>query len=41
MNLSGWPFLAGIAVPGHEGSLSYVAGAPVLDNLHRSPSTRC
>ena len=35
MNLSGWPFLLGIEVPGHEGSLSYVAGAPVLDNLHR------
>ncbi|WP_395694423.1 ECF transporter S component [Nocardioides sp.] len=34
MNLSGWPFVAGIAVEGHEGSLSYVAGAPVLDNLH-------
>jgi len=33
MNLSGWPFIAGIVVPGHEGSLSYVAGAPVLDNL--------
>ena len=35
MNLSGWPFLLGIAVPGHEGSLSYVAGAPVLDNMQR------
>lgn len=34
MNLSGWPFLLGVSVPGHEGSLSYVAGAPVLDNLH-------
>ncbi len=34
MNLSGWPFLLGIVVAGHEGSLSYVAGAPVLDNLH-------
>ena len=34
MNLSGWPFLAGIIVSGHEGSLSYVPGAPVLDNLH-------
>lgn len=33
MNLSGWPFLLGIQVPGHEGSLSYVAGAPVLENL--------
>ena len=35
MNLSGWPFVAGIAVPGEEGSLSYVAGAPMLENLHR------
>ena len=35
MNLSGWPFLAGVEVSGHTGSLSYVAGAPVLDNLHR------
>lgn len=33
MNLSGWPFLAGIMVPGHEGSLSYEPGAPVLENL--------
>ena len=22
-------------VPGHEGALSYVAGAPLLENLHR------
>lgn len=35
MNLSGWPFVLGIEVSGHEGSLSYVAGAPVLENLHR------
>jgi energy-coupling factor transport system substrate-specific component len=35
MNLSSWPFALGIVVPGHEGSLSYVAGAPLLDNLHR------
>ncbi len=34
MNLSGWPFLAGIAVAGYEGSLAYVPGAPVLENLH-------
>jgi energy-coupling factor transport system substrate-specific component len=33
MNLSGWPFLLGVQVPGHEGSLSYVPGAPVLENL--------
>lgn len=35
MNLSSWPFALGVAVPGHEGSLSYVPGAPLLDNLHR------
>jgi len=35
MNLSGWPFVLGIELPGHEGSLSYVPGAPVLENLHR------
>lgn len=35
MNLSSWPFTLGIAVPGHEGSLSYVAGAPALENAHR------
>ncbi len=35
MNLSGWPFVLGIEISGHDGSLSYVAGAPVLDNLHR------
>ena len=35
MNLSYWPFSLGVAVPGHEGSLSYVAGAPLLENLHR------
>lgn len=33
MNLWGWPFLAGVAVAGHEGSLAYVAGAPVWENL--------
>ena len=35
MNLSYWPFALGIVVPGHEGSLAYVAGAPVLENAHR------
>ena len=35
MNLSGWPFVAGIAIPGEESSLSYVPGAPLLENLHR------
>ena len=35
MNLSGWPFVAGIVIPGEERSLSYVPGAPLLENLHR------
>jgi energy-coupling factor transport system substrate-specific component len=35
MNLSSWPFTLGIVVPGHEGSLSYVAGAPLTENLER------
>ena len=35
MNLSGWPFALGIAVPGHEGSLDFVAGAPLVENLQR------
>ena len=32
-NLSGWPFIAGIAVEG-TGLPCLVAGAPLLDNLH-------
>ncbi|MBF4769149.1 ECF transporter S component [Nocardioides agariphilus] len=35
MNLSGWPFILGIAVPGHAGSLDFVAGEPLVDNLQR------
>jgi energy-coupling factor transport system substrate-specific component len=35
MNLSSWPFALGISVLGHEGSLAYVAGAPLGENLHR------
>lgn len=36
MNLSGWPFLLGVAIPGHDGNgLSYVPGAPFLENLER------
>src|SRR5262245_43937151 len=35
MNLSGWPFLLGIQVSGRGDSLSYVAGAPLVENLHR------
>ncbi len=35
MNLSSWPFTLGIEVPGHTGSLSFVPGASLIDNLHR------
>jgi energy-coupling factor transport system substrate-specific component len=35
MNLTGWPFLAGIAVPGHDGSVSFVPGDPLTENLRR------
>jgi energy-coupling factor transport system substrate-specific component len=35
MNLSGWPFALGVDVPGHTGSLAFVPGDPVLENLHR------
>lgn len=36
MNLWGWPLALGVEVPGHEGTeLSYVAGAPLGENLHR------
>jgi energy-coupling factor transport system substrate-specific component len=35
MNMSSWPFLLGIEVPGHEGGLAFVPGAPLWDNLHR------
>lgn len=35
MNLSSWPFTLGIEVPGHTGSLSFVPGDSLLDNLHR------
>jgi energy-coupling factor transport system substrate-specific component len=34
LNLSSWPFVLGIAVPGHTG-LSFVPGDPLGDNLHR------
>ena len=34
LNLSSWPFVLGIAVPGHSG-LSFVAGDPLSANLHR------
>ena len=35
MNMSSWPFSLGIELPGHTGGLSFVPGAPLLDNLHR------
>jgi energy-coupling factor transport system substrate-specific component len=35
MNLSSWPFALGIEVPGHQGSLSFVPGDPLVANLHR------
>jgi len=38
MNLSGWPFLLGVEIPGlaaPEGGLSYVAGDPLGENLRR------
>ncbi len=36
LNLWGWPFILGVQVPGHDATeLSYVPGAPLLENLHR------
>lgn len=36
MNLWGWPFIAGVQVPGHDATqLSYEPGAPPAENLHR------
>jgi energy-coupling factor transport system substrate-specific component len=36
MNLSGWPFLLGIAIPGHEQTaLSFDPQAPMAENLSR------
>ena len=35
MNLSSWPYVLGIELPGHSGSLSFVPGDPLLENLHR------
>ncbi|MCR1782629.1 ECF transporter S component [Nocardioides carbamazepini] len=35
MNLQGWPFMAGVQVPGQDSTeISYVPGAALLDNLH-------
>lgn len=35
MNLWFWPFVTGVDVSYHQGSISYVAGAPLLENLRR------
>lgn len=35
LNLSGWPFLLGVEVPGHTGSLAFVPGDPLVENLRR------
>ena len=35
MNLSTWPFTLGVEVAGHEGSLSFVPGDPLWENLQR------
>jgi energy-coupling factor transport system substrate-specific component len=35
MNLWFWPFITGAEVPYYSGHISYVPGAPVLENLHR------
>lgn len=35
MNLSSWPYILGIAVPGHEGGMSFVPGDPLWENLQR------
>jgi energy-coupling factor transport system substrate-specific component len=35
MNLSSWPFVLGIAVPGQESELAFVPGDPLSENLQR------
>ena len=35
MNMSSWPFLLGVEVPGHAGSLSFVPADPLWENLRR------
>lgn len=35
MNLSGWPFVLGIQVPGVNAELSFLPGAPLVENLQR------
>lgn len=35
LNLSSWPFTLGIALPGHAGSIAFVPGDPLADNLRR------
>ena len=33
LNMQGWPFALGMEIPGSEAEISYVPGAPVLENL--------
>lgn len=35
MNLWFWPFITNAEVPYYDGGISYIPGAPVLENLHR------
>jgi energy-coupling factor transport system substrate-specific component len=35
MNLWFWPFLTHVDLPNQHGGISYIPGAPVLENLHR------
>ncbi|GAB4013406.1 ECF transporter S component [Nocardioides ultimimeridianus] len=36
MNLWGWPFIAGLAIPGHDSSqIAYVPGGALVENLRR------
>ncbi len=35
MNMWFWPFITGASLDYYDGSISYVPGAPVLENLHR------
>lgn len=35
LNMSSWPFALGVALPGHAGSVAFVPGAPLVENLRR------
>lgn len=35
LNLSSWPFALGVSLPGHTGSIAFVPGDPLADNLRR------